>query len=113
MEHRIRDSFGRERRIFPQEISWRFDGELDHPDDTKHAVVIVGKMEGGAFVIMDMWPCRGLVINDFKGWSSTALCRAGADHVATVWVDEEQFDLHQVAASLKKANLPAPDAPPE
>jgi hypothetical protein len=106
----IKDNFGRKYRLFPQKISWRFDGELDHPDETKHAVVIVGKMEGDVFVIMDIWACRGLVINDFKGWWQTGLCRAGADHVATIWVDEEQDDLHQVASSLRKANLPASGA---
>jgi hypothetical protein len=108
----IKNAFGRVYPIFPEKISWRFDGELDHPDETKHAVVIVGKMEGDAFVIMDIWACRGLVIDDFKGWWKTALFRAGADHVATIWVDEEQDDLYQVASSLRKANLPDSKALP-
>jgi hypothetical protein len=112
MEHVIKDAFGRERRIFPEKISWRFDGELDHPDETKHAVVIVGKMDGDTFVPMAIWACHGLVINDFKGWWNTALCRAGADHVATIWVDEDQDDLDRVASSLKKANFPESDAQP-
>lgn len=46
MDHKIKDALGREHRIYPQKLSWRFDEELDHPDETNHAVVVVGKMEG-------------------------------------------------------------------
>ena len=113
MDHVIKDASGRPYHLFPEKISWRFDSELDRPDDTKHAVVIVGKMDGEAFTIMGMWACRGLVIDEFRGWWSTELCKAGADCVATIWVDENRDDLYSVTASLKKANLPAPDAPPE
>jgi len=113
MDHKIKDALGREHRIYPQKLSWRFDEELDHPDETNHAVVVVGKMEGEVFTPMDIWACHGLVIDEFIGWWSTELFRAGADHVATIWVDEDQDDLAQVVSSLRKANdFPESDALP-
>lgn len=77
-------------KIHPIEVAWHFSPDVDKFEDFSNVLMIVGKIEGEAFIPMDIVAITASIRPYFRSWGTGNhfIKEKGATHFAIIGGDE-------------------------